>query len=80
MLPRDKLARILLHGSKLLDGLNAALSCISYLCEQVREGQRGGIEAQQGGQRDGVECGDGVGQGCFLPNGSHLQAALVAGL
>jgi hypothetical protein len=38
---RDKLARILLHGSKLLDGVNAALSCISHLCEQVREGQPG---------------------------------------
>lgn len=33
---RDKLARVLLHGSKLLDAFDAVLSCISHLCQQVR--------------------------------------------
>jgi hypothetical protein len=32
---RDKLARVLLHGSKLLDAFDAVLSCISRLCQQV---------------------------------------------
>lgn len=32
---RDKLARVLLHGSKLLDGFDAVLSCISKLCQEV---------------------------------------------
>jgi hypothetical protein len=33
---RDKLARLLLFGSKVLEGFKSAISCISKLCTQVR--------------------------------------------
>lgn len=43
---RDKLARVLLHGSKLLDGFDAVLSCISKLCQEVCYASSGCIHTQ----------------------------------
>lgn len=43
---RDKLARLLLYGSKVLNGFKSTISCISTLCVQVRTVSNRAVQQQ----------------------------------